>query len=140
MLVPAIAIMLALCSLPARAAEDCVIIVSAANPADSISSGDLKKMYLGEKTAWANGAKVSTATPGPDSPDYGVAIKKATGMSAGDFKRYMLQMSFVGKIVPLPRPFDTPAAMVHFVGGTPGGVGCVPAAAAATGVKVLKVE
>ena len=123
-----------------RAADDYVVIVNKANPADSISAADLKKMFLGEKPTWGNGTKVAAVTPGPDSPDYGSAIKKATGMSGADFKRYFIQLSFLGKVVPPPRSVESSAAVAHFVGTYPGAVGCVPAADAGAGVKTLKVE
>ncbi len=141
-LVPAIAIASFLTgSLPAFGfADDYVVIVNKANPADSISSSDLRKMFMGEKAAWANGAKVVAITPGADRPEYGPAIKRATGMSGADFKRYFIQLSFLGKTVPLPKTLDSPAAIARFVGSSPGAVSCVPAADAGSAVKILKVE
>lgn len=122
------------------AADEYVVIVNAANPAASISPSELRRMFLGDKTSWEGGAKVAAATPAAGTPEYGLAIKKATGMSQADFKRYMLQMTFVGKAVTLPRAFETSAALAHFVGTTPGAVACVPTAAVVAGVKVLKTD
>lgn len=125
---------------PCRAAEDCVVIVNKANPADSISAIDLRKMFLGEKNTWANGVKVTAVTPNPDHPEYAVVIKKTTGMSGGDFKRYFIQLSFLGKVVPPPRPLDSGAAIAHFVGTYGGAVGCVAPSDAGAMVKTIKVE
>jgi hypothetical protein len=122
------------------AADDYVVIVNKANPADSISSSDLKKMFLGEKPSWASGAKVVAVTPGPESPEYAPAIKRATGMSGADFKRYFIQLSFLGKVVPPPKSLDSAAAAARFVSTSPGAISCVPAADAGPGVKTLKVE
>jgi hypothetical protein len=121
-------------------ADDYVVIVNKANPADSISSSDLRKMFVGEKAAWANGVKVTPITPGPDRPEYGLAIKRATGMSGADFKRYFIQLSFLGKIVPPPKVLETTAAIARFVSTSPGAISCVPAGDAGAGVKILKVE
>jgi ABC-type phosphate transport system substrate-binding protein len=121
-------------------ADDYVVIVNKANPADSISPSDLRKMFQGEKSTWANGSKVIAITPGPDRPEYGPAIKRATGMSGADFKRYFIQLSFLGKVVPQPKTLDTPAAIARFVGASPGAISCVPATDAGAGVKILKVE
>jgi len=121
-------------------ADDYAVIVSKSNPADSISSADLRKMFLGEKGTWANGTKVMAITPAQDRPEYALAIKKATGMSGPDFKRYFIQLSFLGKNVPPPRTLETPAAIARFVGTSPGAISCVPAADAGAGVKILKVE
>jgi hypothetical protein len=121
-------------------ADDYVVIVNKANPADSISSADLRKMFLGEKTTWASGVKVMAITPGPDRPEYPPAIKRATGMTVPDFKRYFIQLSFLGKSVPPPRVLDTPAAIARFVGTSPGAISCIPATEASAGVKTLKVE
>ena len=132
--------LLSLTTVISRAADDYVVIVNKANPAESISAGDLKKMFLGEKATWAGGAKVVAVTPAPASPEYGEAIKKATGMSGPDFKRYFIQLSFLGKVVPPPKAVDSAAAAAHFVSTSPGGISCVPAADAGAGVKTLKVE
>jgi len=121
-------------------ADDYVVIVNKANPANSISAGDLHKMFEGEKTAWAGGAKVIAITPGPDRPEYSPAVKCATGMSGPDFKRYFIQLSFLGKVVAPPKTLDTTAAIARFVGTSPGAISCVPAADAGAGVKILKVE
>ncbi len=121
--------------------DDYVVIVNKANPADSISSADLRKMFVGEKTTWTNGAKVLAITPGPDRPEFALTIEKATGMSGPEFKRYFIQLSFMGKIVPpLPRTLDTTAAIARFVGTSLGAVSCVPAADVGPGVKILKVK
>jgi hypothetical protein len=121
-------------------ADEYVVIVSKANPANSISSTDLRKMFLGEKTTWTNGVKVMAITPGTDRPEFPLAIEKATGMSGPDFKRYFIQLNFSGKSVPLPRTLDTTAAIARFVGTSLGAVSCVPAADVGPGVKILKVK
>lgn len=139
---PALAIAVALFGLasPSPAADDFVVIVNKANPAESVSAADLRKMFLGEKSTWPSGAKVTAVTPGAETPAYGAAIKRATGMSAADFKRYFIQLSFLGKVVPPPRSLESTAAIAKFVSTYPGAVGCVPSADAGAGVKVLKVE
>jgi ABC-type phosphate transport system substrate-binding protein len=127
-------------NVPVIAADDYVVIVNKANPTESISSSDLKKMFLGEKSSWGNGTKVSAVTPSPDRPEYAVVIKKATGMSGADYKRYFIQLSFLGKIVPPPRALESTAAVAHFVSTAPGGISCVPAGDAGAAVKTIKVE
>jgi hypothetical protein len=123
-----------------QAADDCVVIVNKANPAEAIGGQDLKKMFLGEKSTWSTGAKVSAATPPPDHPDYATVIKRTTGMSSGDFKRYFIQLSFLGKIVPPPRSLDSSAAVARFVATYPGAIGCVIASDAGASVKAVKIE
>ena len=134
-------VLLAVCFLVApccRAADDCVVIVNKANPTEAIGGQDLKKMFLGEKAIWPGGAKVSAVTPLADNPDYAAVIKRTTGMSSGDFKRYFIQLSFLGKVVPPPRSLDSSATIAHFVATYPGAIGCVPAAGAGTSVKTIK--
>jgi hypothetical protein len=121
-------------------ADDYVVIVSKANPVDTISAADLRKMFLGEKATWPNGTKVMAITPAQDKPEFALTIKKATGMTTPDFKRYFIQLSFLGKTVPPPRTLDTTAAIARFVGTSPGAISCVPAADAGAAVKTLKVE
>lgn len=121
-------------------ADDYVVIVNKANPADAMSASDVKKLFLGEKTAWPNGTKVIAITPPPDHPEYGAAIKKATGFNGPDFKRYFIQLSFLGKVVTPPKSLDSTAAIVRFVSSSPGALSCIPAADAGAAVKILKIE
>jgi ABC-type phosphate transport system substrate-binding protein len=121
-------------------ADDYVVIVNKANPVDSISAADLKKMFLGEKTTWPNSTKVIPITPGQDRPEFVPAIKRATGMSSADFKRYFIQLSFLGKVVAQPKTLDSTAAIARYISSSPGAISCVPAADAGSAVKILKVE
>lgn len=137
---PTVMILLTAGSIPGRTADDYVVIVNKANPADSITAADLRKMFLGEKSTWADGSKVAAVTPSPDSPAYPVAVKKATGMSSADFKRYLIQLSFLGKTFSPPIALNSPAAVARFVSTASGAISCVPATLAGPGVKTLKVE
>ncbi len=128
------------CTMPCAAADDYVVIVNKANPLASISAADLRKMFMGEKNSWPNGTAVTAITPRADAPEYNLAIKRATGMPAADFKRYLIQLSFLGKTVPPPRTLATPAVIAHFVGASPGAISCVPADVAGPEVKTLKVD
>ena len=121
-------------------ADDYVVIVNKANPTDTMSASEVKKLFLGEKTTWPNGSKVMAVTPAQDRPEYGPAIKKATGLNGPDFKRYFIQLSFLGKVVAPPRTLESPAALVRFVGSSPAAVSCVPAADAGPAVKILKID
>jgi hypothetical protein len=127
-------------TLLSRADDDYVVIVNKANPSQSISGLELRKMFLGEKDSWASGAKVTALTPDPNDPKYALVIKKATGMSSADYKRYLIQLSFMGRVVPTPRVLETSAAIVRFVSTSPGAISCVPAAQVNAEVKRLRVE
>jgi len=137
---PAIALVSLLTSgaVPCAAADDCVIIVNKANPLDSMSEADVRKLFLGEKAAWPDGTKAIPITPTSDKPEYGPAIKKTTGMSGADLKRYFIQLSFLGKAVSPPKTLDSSASIAKFVSASRGAISCVPAADAGPTVKILK--
>ncbi len=121
-------------------AEDCAVIVSKSNPVDTLSAADLKKMFSGEKTTWPNGTKVVAITPRPDSPNYEIAVKRTTGMTSPEFKRYYIQLSFLGNNVSPPRTLDPPSVIARFVGSSPGAISCIPAANADATTKILKIK
>ena len=56
---PAIALvsLLTLWAIPCAEVDDCVIIVNKANPLDSMSEAEVRRLFLGEKTAWPDGTK-----------------------------------------------------------------------------------
>jgi ABC-type phosphate transport system substrate-binding protein len=117
------------------------IIVNKANKLESISARDLKQMFAGEKTRWADGGKVETVATSAAMPEHKAAIQFLFGMSEADFQKYCIHASFVGEQQKLPRDSGASASVIGLVAAIPGAIGFVRSGLIMPGapVKVLKI-
>ena len=113
---------------PVQAAGDpIVVIVNSANPVDNLTMGELKKLFLGDRSRWDTGKAVAPVmlTPGP--PERTAFLKIVCGMNDADLAKYFLQAAFTGKSATPPKEVSSVSAVKAFVGGSPGAIGFVKA-------------
>ena len=125
------------------AGEPIVVIVNNANPVESLSLGELKKLFLGDRSRWDTGKAVAPVMLGPGAPERTVFLKIVCGMNDADLGKYFLQAAFTGKSATPPKEVGSAAAVKSFVASSPGGIGFVKASdlpAGDTTVKPVKVE
>jgi ABC-type phosphate transport system substrate-binding protein len=126
------------------AADDTVIvIVNSANPVESLSVGELKKLFLSDRSRWDTGKSVAPVIPGSGAAARTAFLKTVCGMNDADFKKYFVQAAFEGKDVTPPKEVSSAKDVKTVVAGSPGGIGIVPASefsAGDSGVKAVKVD
>jgi ABC-type phosphate transport system substrate-binding protein len=131
---------------PAQAAGDpIVVIVNGANPVENLSVGELKKLFLSDRSRWDTGKAVAPVMIGPGSPERTSFLKIVCGMNDGDFSKYFLQAAFTGSSATPPKEVTSPAAVKSFVAGSPGGIGFLKAGdfhgdGSDGGIRAVKVD
>jgi hypothetical protein len=58
-----------------------VVIVNGANPVENLSLGELKKLFLGDKSRWDTGKAVAAIMVGPGAPERAAFLKIVCGIS-----------------------------------------------------------
>jgi ABC-type phosphate transport system substrate-binding protein len=145
-LVAATALWLAVPIHPVEAAGDpIVVIVNAANPVDNLSLGELKKLFMSDRSKWDTGKSVAPVMVTAGSPERTAFLKIVCGMSDGDFAKYFLQAAFTGKSATAPKEVGSSAGVKSFVASSPGAIGFVKAGdfhgdGSDGGVKAVKVD
>jgi len=142
---PALGILiLLLCAAPsARAGDAIVVIVNSANPVDNLSAGELKKLFLSDRSRWDTGKAVAPVMLNPGAPERTSFLKIICGMSDGDLGKYFMQAAFTGKSATPPKELGSAGAVKSFVASSPGAIGFVKASDLPTGdttVKAVKVD
>jgi len=125
------------------AGEPIVVIVNSANPVESLSLGELKKLFLGDRSRWDTGKAVAPVMIGPGATERTAFLKIVCGMNDADLGKYFLQAAFTGKSATPPKEVGSAAAVKSFVAGSPGAIGFVKASdlpAGDTTVKAVKVD
>ena len=129
---------------PVEAAGDpIVVIVNNANPVDNLSIGELKKLFLGDRSRWDTGKAVAPVMLAPGAPERAAFLKIVCGMNYADLGKYFLQAAFTGKSATPPKEVSSAAALKSFVASSPGGIGFIKASdlpAGDTTVKAVKVD
>jgi ABC-type phosphate transport system substrate-binding protein len=141
---PGLAILAFFLSTPpwARAGDAIVVIVNSSNPVASLSLGELKKLFLGDKDRWDTGKYVAPVMIGPGAPERAAFLKIVCGMSDADMGKYFMQAAFAGRSVAPPKSVGSDEAVKSVVAGSPGAIGFVKASdfTAGGGVKAVKVQ
>lgn len=115
------------------------VIASKSFPADGISFGDLKRLYLGSPTVLA-GKKLVPLTYPRESAERQGFDEAVLGMSADEAGRYWIDRKIRGQSGP-PKSVESSAVVLRVVSKVDGAVGFVPASEAhQKDVKVLRVD
>lgn len=141
-------ILLATCSLAlisltvpfdrASAAGDEVdIIVNKANAISDLSLAAAKIIFMGDKTTWPSGKRITVFMAAAGSPERAVVLREIFKMSDGEYSKYFMQAAFTGKVTAPPKEASSAAQMKQSVAGNPGAIGYVKKDDADDTVKVV---
>lgn len=121
---------------PLVAQEALAIVVHPKAALANLSSDDLRRYFLGQRTSLPSGEAVQLAESASlRDRFYGSAL----GMKGDRFKRHWISMVFSGEAAIPPRDFATDEQVIAFVSNTPGALGFVAASAATNAVKVVSI-
>jgi ABC-type phosphate transport system substrate-binding protein len=131
---------------PVRAGENSiVVIVNASNPVDNLTVGDLKKLFLSERSRWDTGKAVAPVMVTAGAPERTAFLKIVCGMNDADFGKYFMQAAFTGKSATPPKEVGGAQSVKSTVAGSPGAIGFVKTAdfhgdASDGAVKAVKID
>jgi ABC-type phosphate transport system substrate-binding protein len=128
-------------ALPAGGAEQAVaIIVNQSNPVENFSFDDLRKIFLGERSHWPNGRRITLVMLDPSQPERKAVLRDIYGMNEKDLNNHFIQGVFSGAVFVSPKNLPTPPDVLKFVFNVPGAIGYVRASDVDSTVKVLRVD
>jgi ABC-type phosphate transport system substrate-binding protein len=127
------------------AGDPIVVIVNNSNPVDNLSLGELKKLFLSDRSRWDTGKAVAPVMPAPGAPERTAFLKIVCGMNDTDLGKYFMQAAFTGKSATPPKDVASASAVKSFVAASPGAIGFVKAGdfhgdGSDGGVKAVKID
>jgi ABC-type phosphate transport system substrate-binding protein len=124
----------------AEAAKDAiVIVVPKSNAVNGLSSGELRKILLGEETEWPNKEKITILLLPPGSDERKAALQILLKMSDDDFVRHWISEVFQGLTATGPKTASSPTSMLKLVADLPSALGIVSVGDLPAGESSLKV-
>ena len=122
-------------------ATSVAFLVSARNTVRDISAGDLRRIFLGEISRWANGHRIIVFVRSSETGAGRLFLDRLMRMSDIDYSQWWLGEVFRGRSANSPRVIASDEAMVKAVAATPDAIGFVAAPAVLDpGVEVLSIN
>jgi TonB family protein len=117
-------------------ADNVKVIANASVTADAISAADLRRVFLEERIALADGSHVEPVLE-KDGRVH-AAFLEYLGISEDDLQTYYRTLVFTGK-GSMPKELGSDAEVVAYVARTRGAIGYVSSASSVEGVKTLAI-
>jgi len=116
------------------------IIVNRSNPIEDLSLKELKTVFLGERSHWPNGRRITLVMMDPGLSERKAVLRDVCHMNETEFSRHFLQGLFTGEVFVSPKTLSTPVGVRKFVFNVPGAIGYVRASDVDETVKVIGVN
>lgn len=116
------------------------IIVNQSNPVQNLSSEELRKIFLGERSHWPHGHRITLVMMEPGQPERRAVLRQVCRMSEADFSRHFLHGLFTGEVFVSPKTLATPVGVRKFVFNVPGAIGYLRASDVDQSVRVVRID
>jgi len=124
----------------ARPKESLAIIVNRDNPIENISMAELRSVFLGERSHWPNGRRITLVMMEPGQPERESVLRDVCRMSDSDLRRRYLQGLLTGEVLVSPKTLSSPVGVRKFVFNVPGAIGYLRPEDVDDSVKVIRID
>jgi ABC-type phosphate transport system substrate-binding protein len=116
------------------------IIVNRSNPVDSLSFGELRKIFMGERNHWQNGHRIAIAMLDYGQPERRAVLRLIYRMDENRYQDFLLRGMFRGDVFVAPKTLSSPTIVRKFVFNAPGAIGYLRASDVDQTVKVVRID
>lgn len=116
------------------------IVVNRSNSVDDLSMPELRKVFLGERSHWPNGRRITIVMREPGEPERKTILKDVCQMNESELKNHFLHGLFTGEILVSPKILATPVGVRKFVFNVPGAIGYLRLGDVDNTVKIVRVD
>ena len=131
--------MLLLFGFVAVASGQTVIIIHPENSLEKATRTDISNIFLGKKTQWDGGGKITPVEQKKDSKPGKAFLKTIVKMSENDYKNYWVEKMLSGEAEP-PKNLSSDDDILKFVQNNKSAIGYLSADKVTEGVKVIPVD
>jgi ABC-type phosphate transport system substrate-binding protein len=125
---------------PAPSELNLAIVVNISSSIENLSMTELRKIFLGERSHWPNGRRITLVMMEPGQPERAAVISLICQMNESDFKNHFLHGLFTGDVLVSPKTLATPVGVRKFIFNVPGAIGYLRATDVDASVKVIRVD
>lgn len=116
------------------------ILVNRSNTVDDLSMAELRRIFLGERSHWPNGRRITLVMREPGEPERKTILRDVCQMNESELKNHFLHGLFTGEILVSPKILATPVGVRKFVFNVPGAIGYLRLSDVDNTVKIVRVD
>ena len=116
------------------------IVVNRANPVDDMTSAELRKTFLGTRSHWPNGRRITVAMLDYEQPEREAVLRQIYRMDEGAYRAHFLKEVYRGEVFSAPKTLASPLVMRKFIFNAPGAIGYLRSSDVDESVKVLRID
>ncbi|HEY1985252.1 MAG TPA: hypothetical protein VGG85_07585 [Terracidiphilus sp.] len=120
--------------------EPLAIVVNRSNPVDDLSSAELRNIFLGNRSHWSNGRRITLVMREPGEPERKAMVHDVCGMNEDQLKNHFVHGLFTGEILVSPKILASATGVRKFIFNVPGGIGYLRPGDVDETVKVLRID
>ena len=120
--------------------EPLAIVVNKSNSVDELSFVELRRVFLGERSHWSNGRRITLVMREPGEPERRAILRDVCGMSEDQFETHILRGLFTGDILVSPKILAAPSGVRKFLFNVPGAIGYLRLSDVDSTVKVVRID
>ena len=120
--------------------EPLVIVVNRSNPVDDLSFAELRRIFLGNRSYWANGRRITLVMRDPGEPERKTILRDVCGMNEDQLNTHFLHGLYTGEILVSPKILSTPTGVRKFIFNVPGAIGYLRISDVDNTVKVVRID
>jgi ABC-type phosphate transport system substrate-binding protein len=120
--------------------EPLAIVVNKSNSVDELSSVELRRVFLGDRSHWANGRRITIVMRELGEPERRTILRDVCGMNEDQFQTHMLRGLFTGDILVSPKTLAAPAGVRKFLFNVPGAIGYLRLSDVDSSVKIVRID
>jgi ABC-type phosphate transport system substrate-binding protein len=122
------------------ASEPLAIVVNRSNTVDDLSTPELRRVFLGERSYWPNGRRITVVMREPGEPERKAMLRDVYQMDESALKNHFLHGLFTGEILVSPKILASAVGVRKFVFNVPGAIGYVRLSDVDATVKVVRID
>jgi ABC-type phosphate transport system substrate-binding protein len=103
--------------------EEVDVVVNKANGATLLSREEVRRIFLGDKSSWPGGKRITVLMLTPDQPERGFILRELLKMNESDYTKYFLQAAFTGRVQAAPRDLPSAPQMKAHLVANPNAIG-----------------
>ena len=116
------------------------IIVNRSNQVDDLSSDELRKIFLGSRSHWHNGRRITVAMLDYEHAERKAVLRQIYKMNEETYRNHFLKEMYRGDVFAAPKTLTSPEVMRKFIFNAPGAIGYLRASDVDESVKVLRID
>jgi ABC-type phosphate transport system substrate-binding protein len=105
------------------ALEEVNVVVNKSNNIAPLSREDVRRIFMGDKSSWPGGKRITVLMLTPDQPERAVILQAVFKMNESEYTKYFLQAAFTGRVLAAPRDLRSAAQMKANLASNPNAIG-----------------